>query len=125
MQRNPVFGVGPHHWPLIASEYGWPSGKEGHSLWLQTGAELGFPGLTMLVLFYGLCIARLWPLSRSRIARSTPWDRDVAQMVIAALIGFAIAAQFVSLWGLEIPYYVVLLGGAALKIHAQTEAVAT
>jgi len=119
MQRNPVLGVGPHHWPVVAPDYGWPPGKEGHSLWLQTGAELGFPGLALLVLFYGLCITRLWPLSRSSLAGTTPWDRDAAQMVIAALLGFAIAAQFVSLWALEIPYYVVLIGAATLRLSSE------
>jgi hypothetical protein len=43
----------------------------------------------------------------------------VARMVIAALIGFAIAAQFVSLWALEIPYYVVLIGGATLRFSSE------
>src|SRR5205814_2378526 len=33
--KNPLFGVGPHNFPLIIHEYGWPAGKEGHSLWLQ------------------------------------------------------------------------------------------
>src|SRR5947209_4772375 len=42
MLKYPVFGVGPHQWPEVAPQYGWPKGKEGHSLWLQIGAELGF-----------------------------------------------------------------------------------
>ena len=39
-------------------------------------------------------------------------------MVIAALTGFCVAAQFVSLEALEIPYYVALLGAGALKLHS-------
>jgi len=117
MLKNPILGVGPDHWPLIAHQYGWKPGKEGHSLWLQTGAELGFPGLFFLMMFYGLCIIRLWPLARNKNhQRLDPWIQDVGRMVIVSNIGFIIAAQFVSLEGLEIPYYVSLLGAGALKL---------
>jgi hypothetical protein len=37
-------------------------------------------------------------------------------MVLAAITGFAVSAQFVSLPGLETPYYIVLLGAGALKL---------
>jgi hypothetical protein len=37
-------------------------------------------------------------------------------MVIASITGFAVSAQFVSLVGLEAPYYVVLMGAGALKL---------
>ncbi|RMH08938.1 MAG: hypothetical protein D6704_02190 [Nitrospirae bacterium] len=115
---HPLLGVGPNHWPLVAPQYGWPLGKEGHSLWLQTGAELGLPGLLLLLLFYGLCIVRLWPLARDRIKGDEidPWLPHVGRMVIAGHIGFMVAAQFVSLEGLELPYYVTLLGVGALKL---------
>jgi hypothetical protein len=43
-------------------------------------------------------------------------------MVIAALVGFSVAAQFVSLVGLESPYYVVLLGAGALKLTSTHQA---
>lgn len=115
MLHNPVLGVGPDHWPLTAPEYGWNKGKEAHSLWMQTGAELGFPGLLFLGLFYGFCIIRLWPLARSKLGEQEPWHQDVARMAIASLTGFVVAAQFVSLEGLEFPYYVVLLGAGMLK----------
>jgi hypothetical protein len=40
-------------------------------------------------------------------------------MTIAALCGFAVAAQFVSLELLEVPYYVALLGAASLMIYGR------
>jgi hypothetical protein len=40
-------------------------------------------------------------------------------VVIASLAGFSVAACFVSLEGLEFPYYVVLLGAGAMKLHEQ------
>src|SRR5437762_761280 len=109
MLNNPVLGVGPDHWPLIAARYGWPAGKEAHSLWLQIGAEMGFVGLFLLLFFYGSCAWGAWQLLR--IDRDiSSWLAGSARMVIASLAGFAVAACFVSLEGLEFPYYVVLLG---------------
>lgn len=116
MLKHPVLGLGPDHWPLTAPEYGWPVGKEAHSLWLQTGAELGFPGLACLIAFYGLGVARLWPLARGSLPVSHPWLADGARMVIASLVGFAVAAQFVSLERLEVPYYIALIGAGVLKL---------
>jgi probable O-glycosylation ligase (exosortase A-associated) len=116
MQKEPVLGVGPNNWGLRVQAYGFPRGKEAHTLWLQVGAEQGFPGLGLLVLFYGLCVLRLWPVTRARYPVPDPWLRAVARMVISSLIGFAIAAQFVTLEGLEVPYYITLVGAVSLKL---------
>jgi O-antigen ligase len=114
MTTNP-FGVGPDHWPLIAQRYGWPAGKHAHTLWLQIGAELGIPGLLLLFSFYARTTTRLWPV-RHAGQETDPWLADAARMIIAAMIGFIVSAQFVSLPGLEIPYYIVLLGVGTLKL---------
>jgi O-antigen ligase len=116
IQKMPVFGAGPDHWPLMSDKYGFAKGKEGHSLWIQWAAEMGVPGLVFLALFYLLPIWRLWPLARDNNPATDPWLRHVACMVIVALVGFAVSAQFVSLKLLEVPYYVVLLGAGALKL---------
>ena len=42
--------------------------------------------------------------------------RWLPAMVISSLIGFGIFGQFVSLEGLELPYYVALTGAAGLKL---------
>jgi probable O-glycosylation ligase (exosortase A-associated) len=117
MLRRPLFGLGPDHWPLVAREYGWPEGKAAHSVWMETGAELGFPGLAFLVLFYGLCMVFLWPLTREQTPVADPWMRYLARIVIAALVGFAVSAQFVSLELLEVPFYITLLGAGVLKLY--------
>lgn len=114
MMESP-WGAGPNQWRYVAPRYGLPS-MEGHSHWLQNGAELGVPGLVALLSFFVLCMIRLWPLARERIAVSDPWLIYLARMVIASLIGFMFSAQFVSLAGVEIPFYVVLLGAATLKV---------
>jgi putative inorganic carbon (hco3(-)) transporter len=118
MLRSPAFGLGPGHWPLEAEKFGWEPGKAAHSLWMQVGAENGFPGLGFLVLFYLLCILRLLPLARERVPAVDPWLPYLARMIIASLVGFAISAQFVSLMHLEVPYYIVLVGAGVLKLQS-------
>src|SRR5262249_27538222 len=102
VMEEPLLGVGPAHWHLVSQRYGLPS-MEAHTLWLQLAAEQGILGLVLLLSFYGLCILRLWPLSRESCPVSDPWLHDAARMVIASLTGFMVSAQFVSLQGLEVP----------------------
>ena len=99
MNDHPILGVGPNQFPIMAhGHYGEEEeGREAHSLWLQTGAELGFPGLFLLASFYGTCIVRLWPMARSRAVTSDPWHGVLARMTVTSLVGFAVSAQFVSL----------------------------
>lgn len=125
MVKSPVFGIGPRHFPLVAHLYGYTRNKEAHSLWMQVGAETGFVGLLLLVSFYGVCVLRLWPMTRESHLVADPWFRDTARMVIASITGFAVSAQFVSLVGLEVPYYVVLLGAGALKLSSMPQRYAT
>jgi probable O-glycosylation ligase (exosortase A-associated) len=122
MAARPLLGLGPHHFPVHAHEFGLAAGKEAHSLWLQIGAELGIPGLLFLVCFYSCCALRLWPYAREKRSVDDPWFTDTARMVVAALAGFTVSAQFVSLPGLETPYYIVLLGAGALKLLSRAEA---
>ena len=117
MIEKPLFGVGPGSFSSVIHLYTpYGKGKEAHTLWLQIGAETGAVGLFLLVSFYGVCVVRLWPLTRESHPVADPWFRHTARMVIASLTGFIVSAQFVSLPGLEVPYYVVLLGAGASKL---------
>lgn len=119
MKENPVFGVGPDNWGDQARDrFGWPGRKEAHSLWMQTGAELGFPGLAMLLGFYGFCGARIWKYMKQRAVVADPAVRHYARMVVAGLAGFLIAASFVTVERLEMPYYLVMLGAATLRLQS-------
>jgi probable O-glycosylation ligase (exosortase A-associated) len=120
MLKNP-WGIGADQFGFVVADYGYRPGKLAHTLWLQVGAEVGFPGLACLLLFYGICVARLWPLAREKRATADPWYHTAARMVIAAVCGFAVSAQFVSLKNLEVPYYIVLLGAALLKLSDQPD----
>jgi len=113
--KNPLLGVGPDNMPLYMPEYGFPRGKEAHSLWFQLGAELGAPGVLFLLSFYMLTILRLLPLARGAPTTDERL-RLFARMVIASLCGFVFSAQFVSLEMLEPPYFVCLLGVGTLRL---------
>jgi probable O-glycosylation ligase (exosortase A-associated) len=116
MKRHPLTGVGTRGWRYVATEFGASVGREAHSTWLQVGAELGLPGLGCLVLFYGVCVGRLFPLARERHRVSDPWVRYLSRMVIASLAGFAVSSQFVTVDGVEMPYYIAILGAGLLKV---------
>lgn len=108
-------GVGPCHWPITAPQYGLPV-MAAHSTWLQMAAELGWPGVICLFGIYGTCLIRLWPLTRNQTPVTDPWERYFARMVIASLIGFLASAQFVTVDGVELPYYIALLGAGTLRV---------
>ncbi len=110
-------GVGPANWGEVVVRYGFPRGKLAHTVWLQIGAELGLPGLGLLLIFYGTCVWRVFPMTREKTPVPDPWCRHLARMVIASLIGFAVAACFVSLELLEHPYYIALIGAGLLKLQ--------
>jgi putative inorganic carbon (hco3(-)) transporter len=111
-------GVGPNHWPITAPEYGLPV-MAAHSTWLQMAAELGWPGVICLWGIYGTCLVRLWPLTRARTPVPDPWVRYLARMVIAGLIGFLASAQFVTVDGVELPYYLALIGAGTLRVASR------
>jgi putative inorganic carbon (HCO3(-)) transporter len=119
IRDHPFVGIGPRHFPLVAMDFGWTGPKSAHSLWLQTGAEIGVPGLIFLMAFYGTAM-----FAGLRVARSTT-DPELAPLgmyVFSGLAGFAVAAQFVSLDGLEFPFYLTLVIAAAVRQVATAEA---
>jgi O-antigen ligase len=116
MRKYPVLGAGPDHFPLVAAEFGWPKGKEAHSLWLQLGAEIGVPGALFLLLFYLAALWRLALLTRQRGATETDqWLRHAGCMVVTSLAGFVVSVQFVTMEGLETPLYVAAIAVATLR----------
>ena len=58
---------------------------------------------------------RLWETAKT-MDKLAPDVANGCRMVIAGLTGFIVAGQFVSLTGLEIPYYVTLVGAGYLKL---------
>jgi probable O-glycosylation ligase (exosortase A-associated) len=115
IKEHPVFGVGPSNWVVIADQYGWPPGKSAHSVWMETSAEMGILGGGLLFFFFASAALRLWPVARMRQTEENADRVVLAQGVVLSVVGFVVAAQFVSVPGLEAPYYIVMLGAAMLK----------
>ena len=115
IQAYPVLGVGPNNWRAIASSFGWAEGKSAHSVWMETAAELGIPGVLWLLLFFGFATLRMWPLARERLTETNRYQVALAAGVVLSVVGFSVAGPFVSVPGLEVPYYVVMVGIAMLK----------
>ena len=115
--EEPVFGLGPYNWPLVAERFGWPPGKEGHSLWIQTAAENGLPAVIFMLLFYGLTIVKLWPIARRRRKDIDESTAMLATGIILSIVGFCVSANFVSLRGLEPPVYITMIAVVFLKLR--------
>jgi len=122
---HPVFGVGPANWRVIANSYGWPEGKSAHSVWMESAAEIGLPGVIALLCFFGLTALKLWPLARAKLTDENQYDVAIATGVILSIVGFSVAGQFVSASNLEPPYYVALVGLSLLKNRPGKPAAAT
>jgi O-antigen ligase len=115
VRAYPVLGVGPANWSTIAASFGWPAGKSAHSVWMETAAEVGIPGFLFLFGFFALAFKRLWPIARAKIDDTNRDSVLLASGVALGLVGYMVAGQFVSVQGMELPYYMVMLGAAMLK----------
>jgi probable O-glycosylation ligase (exosortase A-associated) len=115
--ENPLFGVGPGNFPVVAASLGYTAGKQAHSVWMQQAAETGVPGVLALALVFTLSVIKLWPLARQRLTEENRLEVAVASGLIMSIVGFGVAGQFVSLGGLEIPYYAAMIGVVLLKQH--------
>jgi putative inorganic carbon (hco3(-)) transporter len=119
MLKNPIVGRGMENWGNVAPEYGWPLAKEVHNTWLQLGAELGIPGMLSILSFYLLGCWNLLKIARETTPVNDPWLRYFARMVIAAITGFLVSASLVTVEGVELPYYIMVLGAGTLRLCSQ------
>jgi len=117
MQSHPITGVGPRNWQVwVMSRYNWRSAQDAHNTWLQAGAELGFPGMLFLVSFYGCCAFLSWPYTNER--KSSPELANLGRMAISGLSGFVVSSLFITLYGIETPYYIALIGVGVIKLSS-------
>ena len=120
MLRFPVFGLGPRQWGNYSTTaFNWEKVKEVHNTWLQSGAELGFPGLLSLASFFGITAMHTLRLSRTRDPDTDPRQVLMAQGVLVSLVAYFVSSQFVTVYGIEVPYYVCLVGLGLLKLESE------
>ncbi|MDQ2932195.1 MAG: O-antigen ligase family protein [Gemmatimonadota bacterium] len=135
MLHNPIVGVGVAAYPIAegGSDLAQSLEAQGrgfkwsvaHNSFVETGAELGFPGLAV---FIAMLVVTGATLSRiSRRGRFAPWisrrEMALAQMLIGSLIAFAVAGIFVSAEYFAYLYFLLALAVGLIKIvrmHAKT-----
>jgi probable O-glycosylation ligase (exosortase A-associated) len=90
-----------------------------HSIYFQALGEHGFIGLGLYLLLCGLTwhsAARVVRNSRGR--PDLQWASNLAKMIQASLIGFAVGGAFLSLLYFDVPYYLM---AAVVAMRALTE----
>lgn len=108
-------GIGPGQFELISTRFGWKKKKAAHTTWLQIGAEQGVVGFVSILVFYLMSLFQLRLIAKEKTPKD-PALCSLARVVVATIPGFMVAAQFVSLATVEIPYYTVLVGVGVLRL---------
>ncbi len=112
--EHPITGVGPASFGVAFPDYNQEmTPREAHNTYLQVTAESGLPaGLAFIAIFVGSFLACVKRPRRDLQQISDPDERYVYAMgeaCIPALAGFLVCALFLSLHGLEVIFYLVLL----------------
>lgn len=103
MKEHPLFGVGYYNWtPVLRMEH--PGIGLPHNIFVQAGAELGYPGLLGLI---GLLAAHFVVNARTRKLAKTLGPRGSFLVAMghgldAALVGYIVSGSFVTV--LYYPY---------------------
>lgn len=121
MNAHPLLGVGPRRFNRVSHEYGVARGRSIHNLFLQVGADLGFPGMSLLIGIYaGTILALLW--KRKLRAGYSPWYGYWCAMIISGLGASVICSQFIGMERVEMPYILCAIGLAAVKVALMEQA---
>jgi putative inorganic carbon (HCO3(-)) transporter len=94
-----------------------------HSIYFQALGEHGFVGLGIYLLL-GLLTWRSadWIARNSRDIADLAWASNLAKMIQASLIGFAVGGAFLSLLYFDVPYYLMAAVVAIRVLVAQRKA---
>ena len=111
----PVFGAGVRCSNLLTLSYGADSeGRTIHNIYLQIAADTGWIGMAWYVLLAGFTLVALLR-ARWRLRHRTDDEANLTVAIIGgifcSLVTFYFGAIFLSLETLELPYFLMLLGG--------------
>jgi len=115
-KENPLFGVGPRQWPIVGHQYGAPKNREGHGAWQQLAAEVGIPGVSFVLLFYGICVFRLARIISEHKSSDLAWAIPIARIVIVSVPAWVFQQVVGSFYLEELPYFVCFIGAATIKV---------
>jgi probable O-glycosylation ligase (exosortase A-associated) len=138
---NPLFGGGFHavqvqtiwdqfkHAPSLLDFLNLPvpdfSAKAAHSIYFEIMGDLGFVGLIifMSILLYGICCRFVIKRHVRALGANWLWARDMADMLMLAIIAYMAGGAAVSLGYFEVIYMVVMLM-EMLRLHVNRAAAA-
>lgn len=103
-------GLGPRGFNLVSEQYGLPSNKSVHNLYIQTAVDYGIFGLVGLVMFYFAAAWKSFQLARSAIARRLHWPAYTGTMVSISLGGMMICSFFIGMESVEVGFIVAMVG---------------
>ena len=115
MNDHPLYGVGPRCFALVAKDYGLASGQSVHNSFLQTGADIGIPGMVMLAGIYAGTMLAMFRNRKARV-KTSPWYAYWMAMIFSGVAASVICSQFIGMERVEMPYMLCLLGLAAVRV---------
>jgi O-antigen ligase len=122
MAANPFTGVGPGAFLRAFSDFSDRQPLQAHNTFVQFGAEFGPLAMIAVVVLLVSCIASLWRIKPEGLYGSTlPIDSDlyVREATLAAIVGVAVSAIFLSLQLFEVMYFLVFMSGALIANHVE------
>ena len=115
---DPATGIGPGTFEFWWSREATLSGyfvRDAHNLYLETLAELGIPGLALLLSALGA----IFVVGLGKLRRSQAYERALLAAALAAAAAFVTAAAIDWVWELTVlPVAFLLLTGAVLRTSA-------
>lgn len=97
MNRHPLIGVGYDNWlPYYRKRYG--GSLVPHNIFVEAGAELGYPGLVVFLLLAGATFRLNWKTRRMTrwFVDSDGFLRNMSLGLDAALVGYLVCGLFVT-----------------------------
>lgn len=124
MNDHPLHGIGPRCFNGVARQYGLTTNKSIHNLFLQVGADLGYPGMGLLI---GIYLGTMWAMLAGRkiLAVTSPWYPYWVAGVVSGLAACTFSSQFIGMERVEMPYYLCTVGLAAVKVAYSEERAAS
>ena len=115
---DPLTGIGPGTFEFWWSREGTLPNffvRDAHNLYLETLAELGIPGLALLLSALGA----IFVVGLGKLRRSQAYERALLAAALAAAAAFVTAAAIDWVWELTVlPVAFLLLTGAVLRTSA-------
>jgi hypothetical protein len=113
-ESRPLTGIGPGTWEFWWAQHGSIPGfvRNAHSLYLETLAELGVPGLALVLVLLGA----VFVTGGRQMRRSDASERAMLAAALAAAAGFVTAAASDWVWQMTVvPVAFLLLAAAVLR----------